>query len=382
MADRLDALVIGAGPFGLALGAYLRRLGLDHQVCGRPMEFWRTHMPSDMLLRSDCDWHLDPLGEHTIDAFLSTRGLSRGDVEPLSRNFYLDYAAWFQDASGVETDPRYVARLDRDNGTFRATLEDGDDVEARHVALAIGMGAFPRVPPDVAEVLPPGRWSHSMDFVDFAPWRGRRLLIIGGRQSAYEWAALANDHEVAAVHIVHRHDPPRYAEADWSWVGPMVARYLDEPGWYHALPEDGRAEIGQRLWAEGRLKVEPWLEDRVVGNATTVWPGTTVAACRVGDDDALDVTLSSGDAVRVDHVICATGYQVDMQRVGFLQAGNLRDAVPLDEGSPVLDEHFQTGVPRLYVTSFAAARAFGPFFGFTIAVPVQARLIGDHIAGR
>jgi len=70
-----------------------------------------------------------------------------------------------------------------------------------------------------------------------------------------------------------------------------------------------------------------------------------------------------------------------MARVDFLQAGNLRNAVSLADGSPVLDEHFQTSVPNLYVTSFPAARAFGPFFGFTIAVPVQARLIGEAIAG-
>ena len=91
-----DLLVIGAGPFGLAVAAQAAHLGIKHLVAGRPMEFWRKNMPAGMYLRSACDWHLDPVNVHTIDSFLAERGQTAKDVEPLSLEFYLSYAKWFQ----------------------------------------------------------------------------------------------------------------------------------------------------------------------------------------------------------------------------------------------------------------------------------------------
>src|SRR5262245_61618871 len=90
-----DILIIGAGPFGLAMAAYAEHLGLDHRSVGKPMEFWKTNMPRGMFLRSACDWHVDPVGKDTIESFLSKQGLTAAQVEPLSLEFYLQYAQWF-----------------------------------------------------------------------------------------------------------------------------------------------------------------------------------------------------------------------------------------------------------------------------------------------
>jgi len=46
----------------------------------------------------------------------------------------------------------------------------------------------------------------------------------------------------------------------------------------------------------------------------------------------------------------------------------------------VIDEHFQTNLPGLFITSMAAGQDFGPFFGFTIAVRTSAKLIGKAIS--
>ncbi len=75
----------------------------------------------------------------------------------------------------------------------------------------------------------------------------------------------------------------------------------------------------------------------------------------------------------------ATGYRVDMQRVPFLAAGNILDKLALNDGYPVLDDGFQSSVAGLYVTSLPATRDFGPFFGFTVAVGVSAKLIGQTL---
>ncbi len=49
--NHTDFLVIGAGPFGLAMAAQAQALGVDHILVGQPMSFWKQHMPAGMVLR-------------------------------------------------------------------------------------------------------------------------------------------------------------------------------------------------------------------------------------------------------------------------------------------------------------------------------------------
>ena len=93
----------------------------------------------------------------------------------------------------------------------------------------------------------------------------------------------------------------------------------------------------------------------------------------------LEVRLDSGDVLTVDHVVFATGYKVDLAKVPFLAKG-LLSSVGVRDGFPVLDEHFQTSVPGLYITSLAATRDFGSFLAFTVSVRAQAKIIGRSVA--
>ena len=110
MKEATDLLIIGAGPYGLAMAAYARHLGIDHVVVGNPMDFWQTNMPAGMYLRTGSEVQLDPLQEHTIEKFLEARGVTPVDVEPLSLQFYLAYAQWFE-ADRCPTCPCPTTRL-------------------------------------------------------------------------------------------------------------------------------------------------------------------------------------------------------------------------------------------------------------------------------
>ena len=91
------------------------------------------------------------------------------------------------------------------------------------------------------------------------------------------------------------------------------------------------------------------------------------------------VSLDNGETLTVDHVILATGYKVKIDQVPFLAHGNILPELLSRNGYPVLDEHFQTNIPGLFITSMAAAQDFGPFFAFTISVRTSAKLIGQAI---
>jgi cation diffusion facilitator CzcD-associated flavoprotein CzcO len=382
MSRHTELLIIGAGPFGLAMAAYASHHRMDYLLVGHPMSFWHAHMPQGMYLRSACDWHLDPLKVHTIEAYLHGQRLSPPDVEPLSRDFYLHYAQWFQQQKMIAPFPTSVEQLRSSHEAphvFEAVLANGETITASHVLLAVGFQYFKNIPTEFAQMIPPGYFSHTCDCVSFDAFQGKRCLIVGGRQSAFEWAALLHEHGAAAVHVSHRHETPEFRPSDWSWVGPLVEAMVDDPGWFRHLSVQEKQALNQRFWAEGRLKLEPWLKPRIDHDTVQIWPTSQPVACRQLPHGELEVGLDVGRKLTVDHIILATGYKVDMAKIPFLGRGNILSRLQTSNGYPVLDEHFQSNIPGLFMTSMAATQDFGAFFAFTVSVGASARIIGSFL---
>jgi thioredoxin reductase len=366
-------LVIGAGPYGLATAACARRAGIEELVVGEPMAFWRENMPAGMFLRSGADWHLDAAGVHTFMAFLKERRIDPSDVDPIPVALFLDYTEWFEEKAGVDVLPDLVRDLSKIDGHFEATLESGRHVTADAVVAAPGISHFTNIPEWVERCLSPERWSHTCHLVRFDELRGKRCLIVGGRQSAFEWAALLADGDAEEIHVVYRHDTPDFAPADWSFVDEMMDLSLTVPGWFRNLPTDEREAIGSRFWAEGRLKLEPWLTTRLDKPSVHNWSDASITACREAPGGEIEVGLSGGTRLAVDYVVLATGYKVDMTKVPYL-SGVIDRLELADGGFPVLDDNFQSSLEGLFITGFPATRAFGPFFGFVRGCPVAATL--------
>jgi len=375
-----DVLIIGAGPFGLATAAHAKHLGIDFIIIGKPMEFWKMNMPEGMYLRSACDWHLDPENEGTIEKFLTIQHLTPADVEPLSRDFYLSYTEWFQKQKQITALPVYVDRLDHaGNHHYYATTTEGDVITANNVVIALGFKYFKHVPPEFENILPQDAYSHTCDFTDMKSMQGKRCLILGGRQSAFEWAALLAEAGADTIYISHRHKSPTFTPSDWPWVNPIVDNMAHEPGWFRNLATEEKDSLSKKLWEEGRLKIEPWLEKRVMKDNVKLLPYTEIVDCKKLQGDELEVVFNNGTIITVDHIILATGYKVMINKVPFLTKGNILSKLAIKNGFPVLDEHFQTNLPGLFITSMPASQDFGPFFGFTIAVRTSAKLIGEAL---
>src|SRR5439155_25455112 len=96
--------------------------------------------------------------------------------------------------------------------------------------LGLSYAWFKKYPREMVEKLPSGSYTHTCDMVDFKFFRDRRVLIVGGRQSAFEWAALMNEKGADQIHITYRHATPKFTEPDWSWVQPLARRTLDDHG--------------------------------------------------------------------------------------------------------------------------------------------------------
>jgi len=377
--NQVQLLVIGAGPYALSIAALARERGIGSVVLGRPMGFWRDNMPGGMFLRSGPDWHLDGAAVHTLEAYLEDRGIRPGEVDPIPVGVFLDYAAWFKRAKGIEVREEFVDTLVKANGRFEATLRSGERIRADAVVAAPGIRHYASVP-GWASSLPPGLAAHTCDLVRFDDMAGARVLIIGGRQSAYEWAALIREHGAARIDIVHRHDIPRFERVSWKFVDAHVEQTLAVRGYWRNLPKSGQDAIARRFWEVGRLTLEYWLTPRLARDGIHRWPGTEVVEVTPAGDDELRVLLSNSTALAVDRVVFGSGYRAELTKVPYL-AGVLKH-VKVSNGFPVLDEAFQTSLDGLYVTGFSATQDFGPFFGFVKGSPAAATLIVRDLLSR
>ena len=385
MSPIFDAVVVGAGPYGLSTAAHLLGRGLRVAVFGRTLEMWRDRMPKGMLLRSHW-WATnlsDPLQEHGFDQFV--RQSRHGRRYPLPLQTFVDYGLWFQQRAVPDVDETYVASIERQDGRFLIALEDGREVESRAVVMAIGVYYYANRPEQFAG-LPADLVSHSSEHRDFARFKGRDVVVIGGGQSAIEYAALL--HEAgAAVQVVSRR-PIQWLGPDRSGARSTLERILAPdasiaPGWtnwvwdqwpwlFYRFPL-GWKDSYNAIYHSGATH---WLKDRVVGKVT-LHEGQTVAKLEMARGK-LDATISDGAKVSVDHMILATGYTVDITKLPMIDP-SLRAEIETDRAIPSLSHWFESSVPGLFFVGLTSLRAFGPLYRFVAGCGAAARRVADGV---
>jgi FAD-dependent urate hydroxylase len=372
----IELLVIGAGPYGYSAAAHAQSRGIGTRIVGRPLSFWREQMPADMFLRSGCDWTLDADGVHSFAAYFEERGYAPGEHDPIPISVFLDHTEWFREQKRLDVEEILVESLTTANGAFVARMSDGSTITAAKVLAAPGIAHYAQLPAWYAD-LPAERRTHTSERVSFEDLSGARVAVIGGRQSAYEWAALLCDHGAAKVDVIHRHDTPAFERVSWAFVDPYVVQTEAERGWWRSLPAERQRGIGLEFWRVGRLTLEHWLTPRLDPAVVTSRPHTQVVSVDTGQD-AVRLGLSDGEVLEVEHVIAASGYRADLAAVPYL-AGVL-DRVSVTDGFPDLSPGFETTLPGLFVTGFSATRDFGPFYGFTKGCPSAARIaVGEML---
>jgi len=371
---KTDLLIIGAGPYGLAMAMYAQKQGIRYQVVGKFMGFWQSHMPSGMRLRTGFDWG----NEETLNAYLEYKGQHISDAHPVAIESFVDYIQYTHEVYKLSILPVFVERLDYNNPFFTARLSNGERIQAQQVLVATGYYDFKKIPQEYQSMFPLDCYRHTANCNDFRRLKGKHCLIIGGRQGAFEWAGLLKDY-ARQVDIVYRHDTPEFAFSDWSWVYPYIQKTLNHPGWFRHVPEAERNRINQRFWLEGRSQLESWLLEMIEYPNVQLWPNTTVSACRANNTKSLSIRLGNGHTCCVDMVILATGYEPDINRLSWLAQGNILSQLAYDHGFVCLDDSLQSNIPGLYFTGIHAVNDFGPFFFFVACADTAAQIVGRNL---
>src|SRR5262249_59654682 len=152
--------------------------------------------------------------------------------------------------------------------------------------------------------------------------------------------------------------------------------WLDRlPYAFHRLPR----RVKDRYNRSYRSGVSESLRERIIGKVSLHERRSILAiAAKVGGAVA---TLSDGSTLKADHVIVATGFRVDLDRLSILEP-SLRRAIRTDAGSPLLTPWFESSVRGLYFCGLTSARTVGPMYRFVAGGGPAARPRASAIARR
>jgi hypothetical protein len=365
-----NVTVIGAGPYGLSAAAYLKAANVETRVFGDPMAFWENRMPAGMFLRSG--WSAShiaaPDKKLTLDAYRLTANHLSAPV-PLKR--FVEYGRWYQQQAVPQVENRTVVRIEADARGFKLTLADDEIFTSRRVVIATGIGMFSRRPAEFAGI-PKELVSHSSDHRDLGSFKGRRVVVIGGGQSALESAALL--HETGAdVEVIVRQPSLNWVGLH-SWlhhlgpvsrilyssrdVGPAgISRLVSAPHLFRVFPRKFQDKAAYRSI---RPAGSSWLRPRLTDVPLTLGR-KIVSAAATGSQ--LQLSLDDGTNRLVDHALLATGFKVDISRYGFLTQ-ELQAQLRTIDGYPILNRGLESSVPGLYFLGKPAAWSFGPLLSF------------------
>ena len=391
----LNTAIIGAGPYGLSVAAYFRDRGIPFRIFGRAMDSWLNHMPKGMMLKSDgfASNIYDPKNAFTLGKFCSERGIDYADAGlPVKLDTFGAYGLAFRERMVPELEDKMVASIDRLSNGFRLRLEDGETFEARQVVLAVGITHFEHVPENLAH-LPAEFLSHSARHKEVEPFRGKDVVVIGGGSSALDLAGLLRE-SGAKVQLVSRrkqlkfhNKPTGKPRSMWnqlrhpqSGLGPGLRSrfYSDAPNAFHYLPEQFRLDIVRRaLGPSGGW----FIRDKVIGKLPLHLGFTPQSAEIQKDGVHLKVRAEDGTEREIvtGHVIAATGYKVNLERLQFVSQ-EIRSQIKTLNGSPVLSSSFESTVPGLYFAGVAAANSFGPVMRFAFGARFAAQTLTHALA--
>lgn len=388
--ETCDVAIVGAGPYGLSISAHLSAAGIGHRIFGRAMRMWEAGMPSGMILKSEgfATSLSEPAGRFTLAAYCAEQLLPYADEDwGIPVEVFTAYGRAFQERLVPHLESVDVTHVGRGPDGFDLSLADGRHVAARRVILATGLHPFPMIPKEF-QGLPPELLSHSCDSADLRHLAGRRVAVIGGGASATDVAASLYRAGAEAILITRRSGfrffPPRVRglfdrlKAPRTPLGPGWKKLVCVKGplLFRQLPAALRLAIVHRyLGPAPAYSVKETIEAHV--NILTRSHIEGVA--RDGDTVVLNLKTPGGrQEIHADHVVAATGYRIDLARLGFVDP-SLRAEIRCFGGPPILSADFETTAPGLFMVGTPSAATFGPLLRFVCGAGFAAQRLTSHL---
>jgi len=168
--ERTNVAIVGAGPAGLAVGACLRRAGVDFVILEKAQQVapsWRRHY--------------ERLHLHTVKQLSSLPYLPfpAGYPRYVPRHLVTEYLENY--AETFELKPRFgeAVRAIRRAGSSWTVESTSGAIDASRVVIASGFNAEPVMPDVPGMATFKGKVLHSADYVSARQFAGRSILVVG-----------------------------------------------------------------------------------------------------------------------------------------------------------------------------------------------------------
>jgi thioredoxin reductase len=393
MRDSVEVVIIGAGPYGLSLAAHLHATHVGFRIFGTPMKTWTEQMPAGMCLKSEgfASTLYAPGKGFTLEEFCEERGEPYAALGlPVKLETFVAYGQEFQKRMVPELEKQSVTSLERAGDGFQIQLDNGETVFSEKVVVAVGISHFQYLPPHLRN-LPSGFVTHSSQHSSVAGFAGKDVTVLGAGASAMDLAALlhragARVHVIARRPVIRFHNPPgkqprpllERIKAPMTGLGPGWRSLLcvKAPLLFHKMPLAFRLEVVSK-----HLGPAPaWFTKDVVVNHVDLNVSSTVEKVEEQNGRLRLLIKDQNQSywLDTDHLIAATGYQVDMSRLGFIHP-ELAARIRTVAGAPALSDSFQSSVKGLYFTGAAAAPSFGPLLRFAYGAGFTTRRLSRHL---
>ncbi|MBX6388806.1 MAG: NAD(P)/FAD-dependent oxidoreductase [Frankia sp.] len=316
-----DVVIVGGGQAGLTAAFALRRRAVTNTVLLDEMPAgsegpWTTY--AKMITLRTPKGVLGPdqgLPSLTPQAWYRA---AFGDeawetLDRIPREHWQAYLRWYRRVTGADVrNDTKVAAIRPAPGSPGPLLEvataGGQTYYARRVVLAMGLAGNGQwtVPAIIRDNLPAGRYLHTGDpHADLTGLAGRRVGVLGGGASAFDYAASALEAGAASVDLFYRRARvPRVNPFRWMEFYAYGAHYPE-------LPDDDKWRF--TAWFQRTNQPPPqasWYRctrwDTFAWHTSAQWDSVRM------DGDEIVVRAGAAGEFRFDVVIGATGPTVDL----------------------------------------------------------------------
>ena len=370
-----EAIVVGAGPAGLAGAAMLGRAKIDTLVLEQATGLgasWRGHY--------------DRLHLHTTRLLSGLPGyrIPRQYGRWVSRDGVAEYLNRYAEHHGLEIRfETMVNRIDRSDDLWELETSGGP-FHAPNVVAATGYNRRPFLPPWPGRDDFAGDLIHSSEYRKAAPYRGRDVLVVGTGNTGAEIATDLTEGgarrvrlsvrtppqifprqalgiPAQAIGIAVRHLPPSLGDPILAAIQRVLVGDLSK----HGMPRRVSGAYTQFLQSD----VVPILDVGLIG---ALKQGRVEVVAAVQGFEGPDVLLADGTHIKPDAVIVATGYRRGLEPLvgdlGVLEA-NGRPAVHGAKSHP--------SAPGLYFIGYT-----NPISGNLRELGIDARKIARAVSRR
>ena len=354
---RVEVVVIGAGPGGLAVAAALKAHRINAVVVDRAPQVgssWRGHYDR-LHLHTPRRW--SGLPGYPIPRSAG-RWVSRDDVVGYLESYAAHHRIELRLGSAVTAVERAEGGDGGAGARWTVRLADGSDIAADHVVVATGYNHTPVEPdwPGLSDFA--GEVVMARDYRNGRPYAGRDVLVVGTGNTGMEIATDLAEHGATKVWLSVRTPPHILPRSRMGWpaqatgilVRRLPPRLVDRVAKVLAVVQEpdltayGMPRAGTDLYSRvlvGRIPVQ----DVGIVEAIRTRQVEPVAAMEAVDGG--DVVLADGSRLRPGVVLVATGYVAGLEPlVGHLGVLDGR-GLPVVHGAEEPD-----GAPGLWFTGY------------------------------